>query len=54
MALVRVLHLLATANVFPNSLILFTLILEALRSSKTSVLTTRHIPEDGILNDIPI
>jgi hypothetical protein len=46
------LQLLVTANVIPSSLILFTPMMEAIRSSKMSVLTrtTRHhIPEDGIL-----
>jgi hypothetical protein len=47
-----VLHLLATANVVPSSLIIFTLMTEAIRSSETSVITRatwRQTPEDGIL-----
>jgi hypothetical protein len=49
-------HLLVvTGNVVPRSLILFTLIIEAILSSETSVLTRlrkRHILEDGILHRI--
>jgi hypothetical protein len=47
-----VLRLLVTANVAPSSLILVSLMMEAIRSSETSVLTRdarRHIPEDDIL-----
>jgi hypothetical protein len=47
-----VFQLLVTANV-PNSLIIFTLMMEATCSFETSVLirtTRRHIPEDGILH----
>jgi hypothetical protein len=41
------------ANVVPSSPILVTLMMEAMRSSKTSVLTRatlRNIPEEGILH----
>jgi hypothetical protein len=47
------LQLLVTANVVPSSPILVTLIMEAICSSETSILTrvTGHnIPEDGILH----
>jgi hypothetical protein len=46
-----VLRLLVTANVVPSSLILVTLMMQAIRSSETSVLTRAtqlHIPEDDI------
>jgi ribosomal protein S14 len=48
----NVLRLLATANVVPSLLILVTRMMEAIRSSETSVLSRaawRNIPEDGIL-----
>jgi hypothetical protein len=44
--------LLATANVVPSSPILVTMMMEAIRSSETSVITRvklRNMPEDGIL-----
>jgi hypothetical protein len=47
-----VFQLLVTANVVPNSPVLFTLKMEGIRFSETSVLTRstrRNIPEDGIL-----
>jgi hypothetical protein len=50
--LFSVFHLPVTANAVPSSLILFTLIIEAVLSSDTSVLTGAarcHIPEDGII-----
>jgi hypothetical protein len=46
-------RLLVTANVVPSSPILVTHMIEAIRSSETSVLTRatrRHIPEDGFLH----
>jgi hypothetical protein len=46
-------RLLVTANVVPSSPILVTLVMEALGSSETLVLTRaipRIIPEDGILH----
>jgi hypothetical protein len=46
-------RLLVTANIVPNSQILVTLIMDALSSSETSVLTRatqRNIPQDGTLH----
>jgi hypothetical protein len=48
-----VFRLLVTGNVVPSTLILVTLMMEAILSSDTSVLTKatqRHIPDDGILH----
>jgi hypothetical protein len=48
-----VLRLLVIANVVPSSPILVTLMVETIRSSRTSVLTRakwRNIPDDGILH----
>jgi hypothetical protein len=51
------LQLLATANMVLNSLIIFTLKMEAILSSETSALaraTWRHIPEDNILHRLRV
>jgi hypothetical protein len=47
--------LLVTTNAFPGTMILFTLLMEAILSSETSVLTRairRYIPEDSILQPV--
>jgi hypothetical protein len=52
-----VLRLLVTANDVPNALILVTPIIEAIRSSETSVLTRatlRSLPEDDIHQQIAL
>jgi hypothetical protein len=49
-------RLLVTANIVPSSPILVTVMMEAIRSSETSVLTRvtrRNIAEDGILMKVP-
>jgi hypothetical protein len=48
-----VVQLRVTANVVPSSLIIFTLMMEAIRSSELSVFTRstkRDIPEEGIIH----
>jgi hypothetical protein len=50
---ISVLRLLITANVLPSSPILLSLMIEAIRSSETLVLTRdirRNVPGDGILH----
>jgi hypothetical protein len=51
----KLLHMVVTVNIVPGSLIHFTLMMEAIRFSETSVLRRtmqRHIPEDDILHDV--
>jgi hypothetical protein len=53
LAVTKMRQSLVTANIVPRSLILVTLVMEAIHSSETSVLTRatwRNIPDNGILH----